>query len=111
MVISIATRSTSLRSKAEWESRLERVMSLIEGILRAHPGFVSAEFRWGVHDEDGQVTNITAWATETDALNYVRGGGAASVDAIDQSVVPSTPDFRNAPRRFTFSPAAFTISH
>ncbi len=108
MVISIATRSTSLRSGAEWESRLARVMPRIEAILRAQPGFVSAEFRWGVHD-DGQVSNITAWATDADALNYVRGGGAASVDALDQSVVPSTPDFRNAPRRFTFSPAAFTI--
>ena len=108
MVISIATRSTSLRDREDWESRLKRVMPQIERILRAHPGFVSAEFRWGVHD-DGQVSNVTTWKTPEDALHYIRGGGAATVDALDQSVVPPIPDFRNAPRRFSYASPGFSI--
>lgn len=108
MVISVAVRSTSLRSKEEWQSRLARVMPRIEAVLKSQPGFVSAEFRWGVHG-DGQVANVTCWQTDADAVRYVRGGGAATVDALDQSVVPPIPDFRNGPRRFTYSEPDVTI--
>jgi hypothetical protein len=101
-VVSIATRTTSLRDRQEWETRLGRVLPRIEAILRGQPGFVSAEFRWGVHD-DGSISNITTWETNEDAVRYVRGGAAATIDWLDQLAVPPNPDYRNAPRRFTYA--------
>lgn len=109
MVVSVATRVTSLRTKAEYEQRLGRVLPEIEKVLRAQPGFVSVEFRWGING-DGQISNMTTWATDEDAKRYVRGGAAATVDWLDQMAVPSTPDFRNAPRRFTYGEPSVRVA-
>ena len=109
MVISVATRMTSLRDRAEWEKRLARVMPQIEKILRQQQGFVSAEFRWGVHS-DGSVSNITTWESDEDAVRYNRGGAAATIDWLDQLVAPPNPDYRNAPRRFTYASESIVVS-
>jgi hypothetical protein len=109
MVVSVATRTTSLRDRAEWEKRMTRVMPEIEKILRKQAGFVSAEFRWGVHG-DGSISNITTWSSDEDAVRFNRGGAAATIDWLDQLVAPPNPDYRNAPRRFTYTEPSFVIA-
>jgi len=109
MIVSIATRRTAVKSREEWEQRVQRVLPDIEKILRSHSGFVSCEFRWGYTD-DGSVSNVTTWETEEDAKNYIRGGGAATVDWLDQLASPPNPDFRNGPRRFTYGEPSFKLN-
>ncbi len=93
MFISIVTRRTSVRDRAQWQSRLEGALPVITEVLKAEPGFVGIRYLWGAED-DGLMGQITRWETLDDCLRYVREGGAATVAMHEDRALPtaSYPD-------------------
>jgi hypothetical protein len=93
MAKSILTRRTSVKDRAQWQSRLDGVMPKLREVLEAEPGFVSVEYTWGAED-DGEFAQITTWKTLEDCQRYVRDGGAATVGAYEDRAIPtdSHPD-------------------
>ncbi len=93
MVISIVTRKTSVRDRAQWQSRLEGALPVITEVLKAEPGFVGLRYLWGAED-DGLMGQITHWETLDDCHRYVREGGAATVAMHEDRAIPtaSHPD-------------------
>ena len=90
MVVSILTRKTRIRDRAQWETALGTVLPKIRELLASESGFVSVEYAWGTED-DGEFAQITTWKTLGDCRGYVRGGGAATVATIEDSAVPTAP--------------------
>lgn len=90
MVISILTRKTRIRDRAQWEAALGAVLPKIKGVLASEDGFASVEYAWGV-DDDGEFAQVTTWKTLDDCRAYVRGGGAATVATIEDAAVPTAP--------------------
>lgn len=88
VIISILTRHTRLTDRNVWEAALGTVREKIDAVLKDEPGFVSVQYLWGT-DEPGAFAQITTWASETDARNYIRGGGAATVATIEDAAVPT----------------------
>ena len=93
MFISIVTRKTSVRDKAQWQSRLEGALPVITEVLKAEPGFAGLRYLWGAED-DGLMGQITRWETLADCHRYVREGGAATVAMHEDRAIPtaSHPD-------------------
>ncbi len=93
MFISIVTRRTSVRDRAQWQSRLEGALPVITEVLKAEPGFVGIRYLWGAED-DGLMGQITRWETLDDCHRYVREGGAATVAMHEDRALPtaSYPD-------------------
>ncbi len=93
MVISIVTRKTSVRDRAQWQSRLEGALPVITEVLKAERGFAGLRYLWGTED-DGLMGQITRWETLEDCLRYVREGGAATVAMHEDRAIPtaSYPD-------------------
>jgi hypothetical protein len=93
MVISIVTRKTSVKDRAQWQSRLEAALPAILAVLKAERGFAGVEYLWGAQG-DGQMGQVTRWQTLEDCLRYVRGGGAATVALQEDRAIPtaSYPD-------------------
>jgi hypothetical protein len=93
MVKSILTRKTSVKERAQWQSRLDAVLPKVREVLDAEAGFVTVEYVWGAQD-DGEFAQITEWKTMDDCRRYVRDGGAATVGAIEDRAIPtaSHPD-------------------
>jgi hypothetical protein len=93
MVKSILTRKTSVKERAQWQSRLDGVMPKLRAVMEAEQGFVSVEYVWGAQD-DGEFAQITEWKTQEDCRRYVREGGAATVGALEDRAIPtaSHPD-------------------
>ncbi len=93
MVKSILTRKTSVKDRAEWQSRLDKVMPKVREVLDAEQGFESVEYVWGA-ENDGEFAQITTWKTIDDCQRYVREGGAATVGAYEDRAIPtaSHPD-------------------
>ncbi len=90
MVISIVTRKTSVRDRAQWQSRLESVLPKITEVLKAEPGFAEVQYLWGAED-DGEMAQITRWETLDDCRRYVREGGAATVALYEDRAIPTAP--------------------
>src|SRR3972149_2565452 len=61
MVISIVTRKTSIKDRAQWQSRLEAALPAILAVLKAERGFAGVEYLWGAQD-DGQGWRCTRTA-------------------------------------------------
>ncbi len=93
MFISIVTRRTSVRDRAQWQSRLEGALPVITEVLKAEPGFAGLRFLWGT-EGDGLMGQITRWETLDDCHRYVREGGAATVAMHEDRALPtaSYPD-------------------
>ncbi|MCH7578449.1 MAG: hypothetical protein IH822_11805 [Chloroflexi bacterium] len=90
MIISIVTRKTSVAERAQWQSRLEGVLSKITDALKAEAGFAGVDYLWGAED-DGVMAQITRWETLDHCLRYVREGGAATVAMLEDRAVPTAP--------------------
>jgi hypothetical protein len=101
MVISIVTRKTSVKDRAQWQSRLEAALPAILAVLKAERGFTGVEYLWGAED-DGGMAQITRWETLEDCLRYVRGGGAATVALREDRAMPTAPYPDGAWLRRTF---------
>jgi hypothetical protein len=101
MVVSILTRRTRLRDRAQWEAALRRVLPKITELLTAEPGFASVQYAWGA-ENDSEFAQITTWKTLDDCRGYVRGGGAAAVATMEDAVVPTAPHPDGAWVRKTF---------
>ena len=101
MVVSILTRKTRLRERAQWEAALQKVLPDITGQLAAQPGFASIQYAWSA-ENDGEFAQITAWETLDDCRSYVRGGGAATVATIEDAAVPTAAHPDGAWVRKTF---------
>src|SRR3989304_3720398 len=87
MVISIVTRKTSVKDRAQWQSRLEAALPAILAVLKAERGFAGVEYLWGAQD-DGTMGQVTRWQTLGDCLRYVRGGGGGGLVARRLPPVP-----------------------
>jgi len=101
MVVSILTRRTRIRSRAEWEAALGMVLPRIRELLAGEKGFASVQYAWGVED-DGEFAQITTWESLEDCRRYVRGGGAATVATVEDAAVPTAPHPEGAWVRKTF---------
>ncbi len=88
MVISIVTRKTSVRDRAQWQSRLEGALPRITEVLKAEPGFAGLRYLWGT-EGDGLMGQITRWETLDDCLHYVREGAAATVAMHEDRAIPT----------------------
>jgi len=75
MVISIVTRKTSVKDRAQ--------------------------YLWSAQD-DGQMGQVTRWQTLEDCLRYVRGGGAATVALHEDRAIPTASYPHGAWLRRTF---------
>ena len=93
MVKSILTRKTAVKDRAEWQTRLDTVLPKVRAVLSAEAGFQAVEYIWGAQD-DGEFAQITVWDTLDSCNHYVRDGGAATVGALEDHVIPtaSQPD-------------------
>ena len=105
MVKSILTRSTSVKDRAQWQSRLDAVLPNLRSILEAEPGFESVEYIWGA-ENDGEFAQITVWRTMDDCNRYVRDGGAATVGALEDRAIPTASHPDGAWVRKTYEEAA-----
>ncbi len=101
MVVSILTRKTRIRDRAQWETALGTVLPKIRELLASERGFVSLEYAWGA-EGGGEFAQITTWKTLDDCQNFVRGGGAATVATIEDAAVPTAPHPDGAWVRKTF---------
>jgi len=101
MVVSILTRRTRLRDRAQWEAALRKVLPKVTERLEAEHGFASVQYAWGA-ENDGEFAQITTWKTLGDCRGYVRGGGAAAVATIEDAAVPTAPHPDGAWVRKTF---------
>lgn len=90
MILSILTRHTRTKDRAQWEAQLNSVLPKIRPVLKAAPGFVSLEYFW-VPDEPGKIAQITTWLTPDDCLRYVREGAAANVATLEEAAIPTAP--------------------
>jgi len=88
MVKSILTRNTSVKDRAEWQSRLDGVLPKVRAVLEAESGFESVEYAWGAQD-DGEFAQITVWDSLDNCNGYVRNGGAATVGALEDRAIPT----------------------
>lgn len=93
MVKSILTRTTSVKDREQWQSRLDAVLPKVRAVLEAEAGFQSVEYVWSAED-DGEFVQITAWDTLDNCNRYIRDGGAATVGALEDRAIPtaSQPD-------------------
>lgn len=105
MIVSILTRKTRIRDRAQWEAALGTVLPRISELLAAQKGFGSVQYAWGVED-DGEFAQITTWETLDDCRAFVRGGGAATVATIEDAAVPTAPHPDGAWVRRTFETIA-----
>ena len=101
MVISIVTRKTSVKDRAQWQSRLEAALPAILAVLKAEAGFAGVEYLWGAQD-DGVMGQVTRWQTLEDCLRYVRGGSAAMVALLEDRSIPTASYPDGAWQRRTF---------
>jgi heme-degrading monooxygenase HmoA len=101
MVVSILTRKTRLRDRAQWEAALGTVLPRIKDLLGSQQGFVSVEYAWGAED-GGEFAQITVWRSLEDCRRYVREGGAATVATVEDAAVPTAPHPDGAWTRKTF---------
>lgn len=90
VIVSILTRKTRVKDRAQWQTQLAGVLSKIRQVLEAEPGFVSLQYAWSA-DEDGEIAQTTTWQTLDDCRRYVRRGGAATVSTIEEAAVPTAP--------------------
>ena len=90
MVVSILTRKTRLTDRSQWRSALEVVLPKLKAVLDGEDGFVSVEYLWST-DDPGAFAQITTWESPGDCLNYVRGGGAATVATLEDAAIPTAP--------------------
>jgi heme-degrading monooxygenase HmoA len=90
VVISIVTRKTSVSERAQWQSRLDRVLPEITAVLKGEPGFVDVRYLWGAED-DGTMGQVTRWESLEDCWRYVRGGGAATAALHEDRALPTAP--------------------
>lgn len=101
MVVSILTRRTRIRSRAEWEAALGTVLPRIRQLLAAEPGFLSVQYGWSAED-DGEFAQVTTWDSPDACRAYVRGGGAAMVATVEEAAVPTAAHPHGAWVRKTF---------
>ena len=90
MIMSILSRKTAVRSREEWETRLNTMRPHIESLLQRQPGFVSNQFLYSA-DSDGDIMQVTVWQSHDDCRNFLRGGAAAMVGTMEDAVLPSAP--------------------
>ncbi len=88
MIVSILTRKTRLKDRAQWESQLAKALPRITQVLEVESGFVSLQYLWDV-DRDGVTAQITTWETVEDCQRYVRQGGAATVATLEEGAIPT----------------------
>ena len=105
MVISIVTRKTSVRDRAQWQSRLEKALPGITKVLKGEPGFVAVQYLWGAED-DGLMAQVTRWETLQHCRRYVREGAAATVAMHEDRAMPTASYPDGAWVRRTFEVAA-----
>ena len=101
MVLSILTRKTRIRDRAQWEAALDTVLPKIKEWLASENGFASVEYAWSA-ENDAEFAQITTWKSLDDCKAYVRGGGAATVATIEDAAVPTAPHPDGAWVRKTF---------
>ena len=101
MVVSILTRKTRIRDRAQWEAALAKVLPKIKELLAAEGGFASVEYAWSA-ENGGEFVQITTWKSLDDCKAYVRGGGAATVATMEDAAVPTAPHPGGAWVRKTF---------
>lgn len=101
MIVSIVLRKTRINDRAEWEKRLSGLLPRVKGALEAAEGFVSVQYSWGA-DGEGEMMQMTTWATLADCRRYVREGGAADVATMEDAVLPTAPHPDGAWVRKTF---------
>lgn len=87
MIQSRLERKTAIKSREEWEKRLDRLKPVIMPILEKQPGFQGVEFEW---NDDG-IVETTSWASDDDHRAYLRGGGAATVATFSDQQLPTAP--------------------
>lgn len=90
MVVSILTRKTRITDRSQWQSALDAVLPKLRAVLDAEAGFESVEYLWST-EEPGAFVQITTWASPGDCINYVRGGGAATVATLEDAAIPTAP--------------------
>lgn len=90
MVVSILTRRTRLKDRAQWEAQLSKLLPRVKPVLEAEAGFVSVQYLWGT-EENGEIAQITTWRTLDDCRRYVRQGGAATVATLEDAAMPTAP--------------------
>jgi len=105
MVVSILTRKTRISDRSQWRSALEVVLPKLKAVLDGEDGFVSVEYLWST-DDPGAFAQITTWESPGDCLNYVRGGGAATVATLEDAAIPTAayPDGAWVRRNFERQP-------
>lgn len=101
MIISILTRKTRLKDRLQMESQLSKLLPRVREIAEAEAGFASIEYLWGAED-DGEIAQVTTWATLDDCRRYVRGGGAATVATLEDAAIPTAAHPDGAWVRKTF---------
>jgi hypothetical protein len=104
MVLSILTRKSRLKDRAQWESQLAKALPAIKQVLEAEFGFVSVEYLWSA-DEDGAFAQITTWRSLDDCWRYVRQGSAATVATLEEAAVPTALHPNGAWVRTTYESA------
>jgi heme-degrading monooxygenase HmoA len=88
MVVSILTRKTRITDRSQYEGLVSTLTEKLSGLFEALPGFVSVQYLWGLSGE-GEIAQITTWATADDCRRYVREGVAATVATIEDGIIPT----------------------
>ncbi len=106
MIVSVLTRKTRVSDRGQWESKLGSVFPRIKELLESQPGFAGVQYLWGI-DGDGEMAQITSWATLEDCRRYVRMGAAATVATIEDAALPTAPHPDGAWVRRTYEVASW----
>ena len=88
MVVSILTRKTRITDREQYEGLVSGLMEKVSGLFKSQPGFESVRYLWGLSGE-GEIAQITTWATADDCRRYVREGAAATVATIEDGMIPT----------------------
>ncbi len=103
MTVHICQRKTVIREPDQWRTRLEAALPRIEQVLRAQPGFLSAQY---LRDEDdgGKMAFVSHWTDAAAVRSFLRGGGAATAATWEEDALPTAPYPQGTWWRGTYEP-------